>query len=418
MREAFFYCAFLEREVIIMSTDRIINTTLSQMIVNMQLDINKSELAMVDVETGRLNKMVFDFAYGFVNPVMGFQSNPEGNIIYEAIANPQLIEEIKEWDKIRKHGYAGGVYEFYKLLKDNNWWDQFLLTPQEIDLEMATVFTQKAQEHLYEIQSIVGRLAEVMATHKRKSTWKDTNSPTRKHYENRRIEMKQGQDAYIALKRILEKEENLANLVKSGALAENTTIARIQSDIIKGMYKDQLQNMNWELRWEQDMQTEIFRNLKYPIKTWKNTMEGFSKGLKKHSSSLLGITGYGVSSDQAAISRTSALYTPGTDYGELFDTYGSVCMNNMLGLLDKVDREALLSGLSKYDEKGLNKMLEDAFKNIGTLNTMKFNFRYENVFNCENYEQPHTAKGDVWDQSKALIEYFAKYVVPYLEGRK
>ena len=71
-----------------------------------------------------------------------------------------------------------------------------------------------------------------------------------------------------------------------------------------------------------------------------------------------------------------------------------------------------------YDDKFFVENLAKALSNKNNLNTMEFELFYKHIFSTKEYKQSHTAKGDVFDQSKAFVEAFQQHLAPLLERRR
>lgn len=407
-----------------MSTVRKVDTNLATLIQVMNLEPDKDSIVMVDVETNDPSRSdfkklrIFDFAYGSLNPFSGEIQTPEGNLVYEGMLHPEVIEQIIKWKKIKNASFDS-YYGFFNLLVAHDWWSDRVISKQEVTAEAREEFKRNAREKLYKLQT------EILPEKQRALRYWETVQPhhkyTNKYKANRKADIAKLVEAIKDLTEWIAKGNELDRMIKDGSLIENPTYDSIMKDVYRDLYSDQYERLNWEGDLAFFRRVEQLTGAKFSgnIKRWGEVITTFDNRLKNNKN-LLAITAYNITHEQNAIKAMVADFGPSEKYSTILDgeAYRSICMNNMMGLITKQETTDLINGLHSYDDKFFVDNLAKALSNKGKLNTMEFELFYQHTFPARNYKQSHTGKGDVFDQSEAFVEAFQRYLAPLLEKRK
>lgn len=407
-----------------MSDVRKVDTDLATLIQVMNLEPDKDSIVMVDVETNDPSRSdfkelrIFDFAYGNLNPFTGEIQEAQGNLVYEGMLHPKIIEQIIQWKKIKNASFDS-YYGFFNLLVDHDWWSDRVISKQEVTAEAREEFKRNAREKLYELQTRIlpekQRVLKVWET--TKSHYKNAN----KYKADRKADIAKLTDAIKDLTEWIAKGNELDEMIKGGSLIGNPTYDSIMKDVYTDLYRDQYERLNWEGDLAFFRRVEQLTGARFSgnIKRWGEVITTFDDKLKNNKN-LLGITAYNISHEQKAIKAMVADFGPSEKYSTILDgeEYRSICMKNMMGLITKQKTKDLINGLHSYDDKFFVDNVAKALSSKNKLNTMEFELFYNEIFPTRDYKQSHTGKGDVFDQSEAFIEAFQQHLVPHLERRK
>lgn len=407
-----------------MSRVRKIDTNLATLIQVMNLEPDKDSIVMVDVETNNpktsnFKKLrIFDFAYGSLNPFSREIQEPQGNLVYEGMLHPEVIEQIIKWKKIKNASFDS-YYGFFNLLVAHDWWSDRVISKQEVTAEAREEFKRNAREKLYKLQT------EILPEKQRALRYWETVQPHHKYADkykaDRKADIVKLVDAIKDLTEWIAKGNELDRMIKDGSLIENPTYDSIMKDVYRDLYSDQYERLNWEGDLAFFRRVEQITGARFSgnIKRWGEVITTFDDKLKNNKN-LLAITAYNISHEQKAIRQMVADFGPSEKYSTILDgeAYRSICMYNMMGLITKQETTDLINGLHSYDDKFFVENLAKALSSKGNLNTMEFELFYQHIFPTRDYKQSHTGKGDVFDQSEAFVEAFQRYLVPLLEKRK
>lgn len=390
----------------------------------MNLEPDKDSIVMVDVETNNpktsnFKKLrIFDFAYGSLNPFSREIQEPQGNLVYEGMLHPEVIEQIIKWKKIKNASFDS-YYGFFNLLVAHDWWSDRVISKQEVTAEAREEFKRNAREKLYKLQT------EILPEKQRALRYWETVQPHHKYADkykaDRKADIVKLVDAIKDLTEWIAKGNELDRMIKDGSLIENPTYDSIMKDVYRDLYSDQYERLNWEGDLAFFRRVEQITGARFSgnIKRWGEVITTFDDKLKNNKN-LLAITAYNISHEQKAIRQMVADFGPSEKYSTILDgeAYRSICMYNMMGLITKQETTDLINGLHSYDDKFFVENLAKALSSKGNLNTMEFELFYQHIFPTRDYKQSHTGKGDVFDQSEAFVEAFQRYLVPLLEKRK
>lgn len=407
-----------------MSTVRKIDTDLATLIQVMNLEPDKDSIVMVDVETNNPSRSsfkklrIFDFAYGNLNPFSGEIQTPQGSLVYEGILHPKIIEQIIQWKKIKNASFDS-YYGFFNLLVEHDWWSDRVISKQEITAEAREQFKLKAREKLYKLQTRV--LPEMQRVLRVWETDRSHYKNADKYKADRKADIAKLVEAIKDLTEWIAKDDELDKMIKDGSLTGNPTYDSIMKDVYRDLYNDQYERLNWEGDLAFFRRVEQLTGARFSgnIKRWGEVITTFDNKLKNNKN-LLAITAYNIAHEQKAIKAMVADFGPSEKYAKILDgeTYRSICMHNMMGLITKQEVIDLINGLHSYDDKFFVDNMAKALSDTGKLNTQTFELFYKHIFSTKEYKQSHTAKGDVFDQSEAFVKAFQKYLVPLLERRK
>lgn len=407
-----------------MSAARKVDTDLATLIQAMNLEPDKDSIVMVDVETNDPSKSnfkklrIFDFAYGSLNPFSGEIQTPQGNLVYEGMLHPEVIEQLIKWKKIKNASFDS-YYGFFNLLVAHDWWSDRVISKQEITAEAMEKFKLDAREKLYKLQT------RVLPEQQRLLRGWETD---RSHYKNadkykadRTADIAKLVDAIKDLTEWIAKGNELDGMIKESSLTGNPTYDSIMESVYTDLYSDQYERLNWEGDLAFFRRVEQLTGARFSgnIKRWGEVITTFDDKLKNNKN-LLGITAYNISHEQKSIRQMVADFGPSEKYSTILDgeTYRSFCMYNMMGLITKQETTDLINGLHSYDDKFFVENLAKALSSKGKLNTMEFELFYQQIFPARDYKQSHIGKGDVFDQSEAFVEAFQQHLAPLLEKRK
>jgi len=407
-----------------MSTVRKVDTDLATLIQVMNLEPDKDSIVMVDVETNdprrsNFKKLrIFDFAYGSLNPFSGEIQTPEGSLVYEGMLHPGIIEQIIKWKKIKNASFDS-YYGFFNLLVAHNWWSDRVISKQEVTAEAREEFKRSAREKLYKLQT------EILPEKQRALRYWETVRPHHKYADkykaDRKADIAKLVEAIKDLTEWIAKGNELDKMIKDGTLTGNPTYDSIMKDVYTSLYSDQYERLNWEGDLAFFRRVEQLTGARFSgnIKRWREVITTFDNKLKNNKN-LLAITAYNISHEQKAIKAMVADFGPSEKYSKILDgeTYRSICMYNMMGLITKKEVIDLLNGLHSYDDKFFVNNIAKTLSGTGNLNTMEFELFYQHIFPTKKYKQSHTGKGDVFDQSEAFVEAFQQHLAPLLERRK
>lgn len=407
-----------------MSEVRKVDTNLATIIHTMKLKPEKDSIVMVDVETNNpqassFKKLrIFDFAYGAFNPFSGVVGDVKSNLVYEGMLNPKVLEQIIEWKKIR-HASFDSYYGLFNLLVQQDWWSDRVFPKEEMTEEAIVKFKQSARERLYNVQTRL--LPEQRRILEGWETVRSHHKDASKHAANRRADIKKSTQAIKDLTEWLAAGEQLDKTIKGGGLLGNPTYDSVMEDVYTDLYSDQYERINWEgdMAFFQEVERLTGANFSQDVKRWGDVITTFDQDLK-HNKNLLGITAYNIIHEQNAIKVMVSDFGPSEQYGKILDgdRYNSICMNNMMGLISKQEAKDVINSLHTFDDKFFVEQVAKAFKETGKLNTQTFELFYQNTFPAEKYEQSHTGKGDVLDQTNAFVQAFQTHIVPFLEKRR
>lgn len=407
-----------------MSEVRKVDTNLATIIHTMKLKPEKDSIVMVDVETNNpqassFKKLrIFDFAYGAFNPFSGVVGDVKSNLVYEGMLNPKVLEQIIEWKKIR-HASFDSYYGLFNLLVQQDWWSDRVFPKEEVTEEAIVKFKQSARERLYNVQTRL--LPEQRRILEGWETVRSHHKDASKHAAGRRADIKKSTQAIKDLTEWLAAGEQLDKTIKGGGLLGNPTYDSVMEDVYTDLYSDQYERINWEgdMAFFQEVERLTGANFSQDVKRWGDVITTFDQDLK-HNKNLLGITAYNISHEQNAIKAMVSDFGPSEQYGKILDgdRYNSICMNNMMGLISKQEAKDVINSLHTFDDKFFVEQVAKAFKETGKLNTQTFELFYQNTFPAEKYEQSHTGKGDVLDQTKAFVQAFQTHIAPLLEKRR
>jgi hypothetical protein len=407
-----------------MSTVRKVDTDLATLIQVMNLEPDKDSIVMVDVETNDPTRSdfkklrIFDFAYGSLNPFSGEIQTPEGSLVYEGMLHPKIIEQIIQWKKIKNASFDS-YYGFFNLLVEHDWWSDRVISKQEITAEARERFKLKAREKLYKLQTRV--LPEMQRVLRVWETDRSHYKNADKYRADRKADIAKLVKAIKDLTEWIAKGNELDKMIKDGSLTGNPTYDSIMESVYRDLYNDQYERLNWEGDLAFFRRVEQITGARFSgnIKRWGEVITTFDNKLKNNRN-LLAITAYNISYEQKAIKAMVADFGPSEKYSKILDgeTYRSICMQNMMGLITKQEAIDLINGLHSYDDKFFVENLAKALSTTGKLNTQTFELFYKHIFPTREYKQSHTGKGDVFDQSEAFVEAFQKHLAPLLERRK
>lgn len=407
-----------------MSEIRKVDTDLATLIQVMNLEPDKDSIVMVDVETNDPTRSsfkklrIFDFAYGSLNPFTGEIQETQGDLVYEGMLHPEVIEQLIKWKKIKNASFDS-YYGFFNLLIAHDWWSDRVVSKQEITAEAMGKFKRDAREKLYELQTRY--VPEQQRLIKVWGTTKSHHKNADKYKADRTADLAKAVDAIKDLTEWIAKGNELDGMIKEGSLMGNPTYDSIMNDVYTDLYSDQYERLNWEGDLAFFRRVEQLTGARFSgnIKRWGEVITTFDDKLKNNKN-LLGITAYNISHEQKAIKAMVADFGPSEKYSTILDgeAYRSICMYNMMGLITKQETKDLINGLHSYDDKFFVDNLAKALSSKGKLNTQKFDLFYKEIFPTREYKQSHTGKGDVFDQSEAFVKAFQQHLAPLLEKRK
>ena len=376
-------------------------------------NLSKNAMMMFDVETnnplqgGYDKKRIFDFAYGRFNPFVGIKGDIKSNLVYEAMVNPLIVDQIVEWKKVKDAG-DDNYYRFFKLLKDHNWWHEHGLTKEEIAKKVNTGMTQNMLklEYLWLKERDIPRLVDVFGY------WTVGKGKDRKdapkHSRNRGVELNKAYDLMKTIEEWRANEDKLIGMIESGALVGDATYDKLMNSLYNEIYREQYEKEQTK-NFRRDL--DVFRMIeekagvlfKDNIQKWETIVDRFDKEITE-SKDLLAVTAYNIQHDRGSVVEMNEALGLPSDLGDpRKDGVRAICMRNMMGLLGNLEAQKIINGLEVHNGKFITEELLKSLKGK-TLHTTTFQYFYEHVMDVEDFEQPHTAKGDVDAQMDAFIE--------------
>lgn len=406
---------------------RTTDTDLITLLYAMNIEPENNAMAMIDVETddpsrrGGGDLRIFDFGYGFFNPLQGTKGEVQSNLVYEGMINPRVADQILRWDKI-KNASQNHYYSLFNQLKAKNWWSDRTMTQAQIRENIKDGVIQSSLSDKYQEQTVL--LADKMGI---LNTWMGP----RFHYKeaprriNERMEdIKSIQQTIAHLNKWMASGDNLKTLIESARITNNPSHDEIMKKIYQEFYEEQAERYD-PLTRHKDMQVireiekRMGQNFSDKIDTWENTINNFHSAMVNNTN-LLGITAYNIQHEQNAIKSMNKAFGVPSEIGDLTrDSYRLICMKNMIGFLKNQDLWDLVMGLEYFYEDAMSEGFLRSLEKAGKLQTESFQLLYPTIMKTgEKYKQPHTAKGDVEDQMDVFTEYVADFLEEFLNKQK
>ena len=412
---------------------RQVHTDLLTILQSLSLDPGANAMAMVDFETNHTQAMggkrrIFDFGYGFFNPVTGFKGDIQSNLVYEGFIDPKVAEQILGWDKIR-YAAQDEYYGLFNQLKAKNWWDDRMMTEAQIRQNIEDNVIQDSLAEKYQEQTaLLTRKIEILGTWMGPRFLVYKEAP-RRIYE-RREDIETIQRTIAHLERWMKSGDNLKSLIESARLTNKPSHDEIMRDIYQKFYEEHAERYD-PLTRSKDMQVireikkEMGHRFAAKLDTWANTILGFHDDMINNPN-LVGITAYNLQHEQGAIKEMNEAFGIDSSVGDLTrDEYTLICMHNLTKLINNQELWSLFLGLDELSEgavmeglKGLAKKTLSPIPRGGRPKSVKgFELTYRHVFGTEDYKQPHTASGDVSDQMDVFAEFISEHFEDFLKAR-
>lgn len=405
-----------------MSNKRKIDTSLAEMLVAMKMDSGKKIICVVDAESTRLlggGGIIWDFGYSFGDVQKGETvGKSHGSLVYESIKDQRLIDEISNWNRV-KNATLGGLYDFYNILKQDEWWNEDVITPKEIERHIEE-FSKKKQEdienrakkQLEKLRNIRNVAVRSAKKHRSRDAYKQGKQWTREQYIKRLKEASEAEQKVKSIQKFLETGENVEKLIKQGILSKSPTLNDIKSEIYNKMYWEQKKEYSDK---EFFSDSAHFKELKisYNIDRWKNIVADFRKNLDAKGDSLLAISAYNLGgAEQRFLKQTCAAYGNAED-ANVLDEYANICAMNFAKLMVNLDVGKVIDGLMKYSG---NDIVESVAKSLSktklTKEKLTMEMWYKNIFtDKKDYEETHRAMEDSYDTVAAMAKVIKEEIV-------
>lgn len=397
-----------------------ITTTLPQLISDLKFDENKIHMAVLDTES-TTSRMIFDFAYAINTPREGLQGIPKGTLVYEALKDSFLYDEISKWNKV-KNATENQTYSIINKLHNSDWFSK-THSPAEIAQIQKELTTSVAINVLEKTRKLTVLANDISF----RGEWNNETGSRRKFegskytrelYEQSLINASEVDKGAIMLKRYIEYQDNVEHLIKNKIVAENDY--HLQRKLGK-LYYDRYTKMKLtpsEKEMREDLATVKTMLHGDQVESWGTIMKEFESTLDGYKDSLLGISAYSIQNDRSFIRQTSDKYGFPT-YRNVLDKYREVCLEAMYKQLRRMKPEDIANMLDGENPDAIAKGYRVALRNSGKSAKASFTVAYNNEFDAKNrgFKAQHTAPGDVFDESR-LSNLLIKELGDILKSKK
>lgn len=392
----------------------------------MKLNPDKSSVVIVDSEStaytgpdGR-GGVIFDFGYGTTNVQTGHISKPKGKLVYESIKDTRIIKEIENWEKI-KFASKESVYSFYKLLSEKGWWKEEIMQEGDPIKVMFGLANEASEKRLPILKKEKAGLTQSADYWRGKGTFQNpSSSASTINYRNRTEDIQAVNVAILQIEDFLKTQDGLEDYLTKGLLGTGNTLDKIKSRAYLRMYNEQ-KFYYTTTEFKNDSNLFHSLSLSYDMERWRTIMSKFQAEMDAlaNQGKLLGITAYGLAfAEKRFIKQTCEAYgTP--EFADILDKYANFCLMNFSQLLYDLNPQEVIDSLSQYNGKDLlTEGMELALSTQSWKQHLSFEMFYEHIFERKDFEQTHTAAGDVQHESEAFIEAIGKKILPILEKRR
>jgi hypothetical protein len=258
-------------------------------------DNNDGAICVFDTEATTFRKVIFDFAYGFLQIGSGAQHNFKSYLNLDAIVDKQLLLSISGWKKI-KDAAEKSYYGFFNTLKSHDWFsDDF--SEEEIEQRMDMIYRDTLRKKVNTILSLKEQLNNSISYWETHSNYKRAEEFKSKRTQEL-LKAQQTEQLYINL---LQKEENLTS-----DLPEETRMV-LNDKALRQLYYSQV-GQNGEIQVDKNaLKMEVRNILNNPqVQDWAWISQQFMSDLESNNTCY--VTSYNLNADTLFIKNTNQAY--------------------------------------------------------------------------------------------------------------